>query len=160
MGTYENPAKRPIETRGRSLGAGIQRMLSGLATDQIAQREKKARDAEEANLLLTNRSKKAEKSFLTGYNSIDDDINSFSNTLSGENRNVFKEEIINLLDGKREEISKWIQDNPEAGPVAIEAKINSGTEYMGKLQQTLAGLQVARQQYLQARDLKPGEKGA
>jgi hypothetical protein len=160
MGTYENPAKAPINTNGRVLGQGIQRMLTGYASDKLAQKNKKARDAQEAKLLLDKRSQKAEQNFLTGFDAIDDDINKFSGSLSGENRNVFKDEIVNLLDGKRDEISQWIKDNPEAGPVAIQDKINSGTEYMGNLQQTLGGLQAARQEYLAARDLRSGEEGA
>ena len=160
MGTYENPDKRPISTKGRAIGAGIQRMVSGFANDKIARDGKKARDEEEAAALLGDRSKRASKTFDTGYDIIAGDINSFSQDLGAGNRNVFKQEIVNLLDGKRDEISDWIKNNPEASQTEITAKINEGTEYMGNLQTTLAGLAVAREEYLAARDLGAGEKGA
>ena len=160
MGTYENPDKRPISTKGRALGAGIQRMVSGFANDKIARDGKKARDEEEAAALLKQRSSKASSVFDSGYDGITDDINSFSQDLGAGNRNVFKQEIVNLLDGKRDEISDWIKDNPEASQTEITAKINSGTEYMGNLQNTLTGLSLAREEYLAARDLGAGEKGA
>lgn len=160
MGTYENPDKKPISTKGRAIGAGIQRMVSGFANDRIARDGKKARDEEEAAALLGDRSKRASKSFDSGYDGITDDINSFSQDLGAGNRNVFKQEIVNLLDGKRDEISDWIKDNPEASQTEITAKINSGTEYMGNLQNTLTGLSLAREEYLAARDLGAGEKGA
>jgi len=160
MGTYENPDKRPISTKGRALGAGIQRMLTGFANDKIARNGKKARDEEEAAALLKQRSSKASSVFDSGYDGISDDINSFSQDLGAGNRNVFKQEIINLLDGKRDEISDWIKNNPEASQTEITAKINSGTEYMGNLQNTLTGLSLAREEYLAARDLGAGEKGA
>ena len=160
MGTYENPDKKPISTKGRAIGAGIQRMVTGFANDKIARDGKKARDEEEAAALLKQRSSRASSVFDSGYDSITDDINSFSQDLGAGNRNVFKQEIINLLDGKRDEISDWIKNNPEASQTEITAKINSGTEYMGNLQNTLTGLSLAREEYLAARDLGAGEKGA
>lgn len=160
MGTYENPDKRPISTKGRAIGAGIQRMVTGFANDKISRDGKKARDEEEAAALLKQRSSKASSVFDSGYDGITDDINSFSQDLGAGNRNVFKQEIVNLLDGKRDEISDWIKNNPEASQTEITAKINSGTEYMGNLQNTLTGLSLAREEYLAARDLGAGEKGA
>ena len=61
MGSYENPRKKPIRTANRSIGAGITRMVKGLADDQIAQKEKKSRDDEEASKLLEQRHTKADK---------------------------------------------------------------------------------------------------
>jgi hypothetical protein len=135
-------------------------MVTGFANDKIARDGKKARDEEEAAALLKQRSSRASSVFDSGYDGITDDINSFSQDLGAGNRNVFKQEIINLLDGKRDEISDWIKNNPEASQTEITAKINSGTEYMGNLQNTLTGLSLAREEYLAARDLGAGEKGA
>ena len=161
MGSYENPRKKPIRTANRSIGAGITRMVKGLADDQIAQKEKKSRDDEEASKLLEQRHTKADKRFMTGYDNLTSDISNFGHsTLSKSNDNVFKDEINNLLDGKREEVEEWITNNPEASNIDIQSHINEGLEFQGLLRNNLAHLNVAREQYMAARDIEPGKEGS
>ena len=160
MGTYARPGRKPINTSGRKLAAGLSRMGDTFLKDKQAEKAKKARDVEEAQKLLKKRSDQADRAFTKGYDSAYDKIQQFGKNLSDENQDVFRGEVLNLIEGKRDEISDWIKDNPEASPIQLKEKINTGTEFIGNLSNTLTNLEAARMQYEAARDLKPGEEGA
>jgi len=160
MGTYARPDRKPINTSGRRLSAGLARMGDTFMKDKQAEKAKKARDVEEAKQLLKRRSAQADRAFTAGYDSAYDKIKQTSDNLSDANRDVFRSEVLNLIEGKRDEVSDWIKDNPEAGELAIREKINGGKEFIGNLSNTLTNLEAARLQYEEARNLKPGEEGA
>jgi hypothetical protein len=160
MGTYARPDRKPINTSGRKLSAGLSRMGDTFIKDKQAEKEKKARDVKEAQQLLDKRSRIADQSFSKGYNSAYDKINQFGKNLSDENQDVFRGEVLGLLEGKRDEISNYIQDNPEASMLEIQEQINGGKDFINNLTTTLTNLEAARLQYEEAKNLKPGEEGA
>ena len=160
MGTYESPGRRPLNTKGRALGNGITRMVQSFANDKKAQRGKEARDAAEASSLLHDRSLAAEKRLMQGYNSIEKDIETFEGGLSNENKNVMHAEITGAVDGIGQELTDWLRDNPDASYTQRELKTQEAIGSMTQLQKDLTHLNAARQQYLAARDLKPGEEGS
>lgn len=160
MGTYARPGKKPINTSGRILAKGLSRMGDTFLKNKQAEEDKKVRDVEEAKQLLSQRQKAADRRFDKGWSTAQGTINTTSESLSDANRNVFRDQIVNLADGKRDEISQWIQDHPDASQMEINEEINKGTLFLDNLSGTLVNLEAARLQYEKARDLKPGEEGA
>ena len=160
MGTYARPGRKPINTSGRKLYAGLSRMGETFMKDKEAQKAKKARDIDEAKQLLDKRQKAADRSFHKGWDTASETMRTTTDGLSDANKNVFRDQLIHLVDGKRDEISEWIQDHPDATMIEIDEQINRGQEFLGNLNTTLTQLEAARLQYEEARDLKPGEEGA
>lgn len=160
MGRYEEPGARPINTSGRAIGRGVKRMVKSFANDKKAKRGKEARDAAEASSLLQDRSLAAEKRLMQGYNSMEKNIDTFASGLSKENRNVLLSEITGAVEGLGQELSDWLADNPEATYTQREFKTQEAIKSMKQLQKDLTHINIARQQYLKARDLKPGEPGS
>tara|TARA_R110000765_G_scaffold386796_1_gene478881 strand:- start:1226 stop:2455 length:1230 start_codon:yes stop_codon:yes gene_type:complete len=160
MASYANPRRKPINTSGRRLAEGLSRMGDTFMKDAQASKDKKARDVEEAKQLLDKRQKSADKSFMKGWDTAQSAINVASDSFSDANEDVFRSEVIGLADGKRDQISTWIQEHPDASLIQIDEKINEGTRFLGNLNNTLTNLEAARLQYEAARDLKPGEEGA
>ena len=160
MASYANPRRKPINTSGRRLAEGLSRMGDTFIKDEQASKDKKARDTEEAKQLLDRRQKAADKSFMKGWDSAKGAVNIASDSFSDANEDVFRSEVIGLADGKRDQISTWIQDHPDASLIEIDEKISEGTKFLGNLSNTLTNLEAARLQYEAARNLKPGEEGA
>ena len=160
MASYANPRRKPINTSGRRLAEGLSRMGDTFMKDAQASKDKKARDVEEAKQLLDKRQKSADQSFMKGWDTAQSAINVASDSFSDANEDVFRSEVIGLADGKRDQISTWIQEHPDASLIQIDEKINEGTRFLGNLNNTLTNLEAARLQYEAARDLKPGEEGA
>ena len=163
MATYENPyggKGRPIRTRNQVIGQGLMRMAQGFAKDKIAQQDREKRDVEEADALLKDRSTKAKANFSKGVNAASNDIAKFTSGFSGETRNVLFDEISNAVDSLGQELSDWMQDNPEASLDQINLKTQQQLMSVKQLQRDVGHLEQARLEYIAARDKLPGEEGA
>ena len=162
MATYENPyAKgKPIKTIDRGIGRGINNMINTFSNNKKAEAEKKQRDSKEAEILLNKHTAGVDKAFVTGYDSMQKDINTFASNAGEGNRNVFKDEIYGILNGERERLIKELNDNPQATEMQRVQMKNDGLAIQQKMTDFMANMVVAREQYLAAREIPMGQEGS
>jgi len=158
--SWTKPAKRPINTSGRKLQAGINRMVASHSKDKLAKEEKKIKDAQIAEDLLKNRTSSIESKLSTGYDALANDITKFGGTMNPKLRNQMQDELMNVLMTMRDDEADWLRNNPEATELERKQHLNNSLTSLDQLHNDLIVLMTAQDQYLKARDIPLGEEGA
>ena len=158
--SWTKPAKRPINTSGRKLQAGINRMVASHAKDKLAKEEKQKKDAQVAEDLLKNRTSSIESELSKGFDGLANDITKFGGTMDPKLRNQMQDELMNVLITMRDDEAEWLRNNPEATELERKQHLNKSLTSLNQLHHDLVVMMTAQQQYLEARDIPPGEEGA
>ena len=158
--SWTKPARRPINTSGRKLQAGINRMVESHTKDKLAKEEKQRKDAQTAEELLKKRTSAVDATLSKGFDTLESDIGSFGKFMKPEHRNQMQDELMNVLTTMRDEEADWLRNNPEATELERKQHLNKSLTSLNQLHNDLMYLTAAQQEYLKARDIPLGEEGA
>jgi len=158
--SWTKPARRPINTSGRKLQAGINRMVESHTKDKLAKEEKQRKDAQTAEDLLKKRTSAVDATLSKGFDTLESDIGSFGKFMKPEHRNQMQDELMNVLTTMRDEEADWLRNNPEATELERKQHLNGSLTSLNQLHNDLMYLTAAQQEYLKARDIPLGEEGA
>lgn len=157
--SYENPWEKgkPIATPRSIVGGKMQHYLTKAKNNLLA--HKKAKN-DRAQAIVNKNAKAGEQVVSAGFNAIEKDLYKFQDSVPEGSRNVLHGEITNILNGIGEDMTTWMQDNPEATMAQIKMRQAKAMNQMRKVQEGLATVHVAKKEWDKAKKIPPGKEGS